>query len=181
VIDHPAAAGDRIFRLLMSAALVALGASPAQAWGPLVHQRVTSEAIDTLPKGLKPFYKAHRLEMPSLAVDTPPPGRRPARSRRLVAVFRLRASGAECEYGDGERRADAARALARARGVHGKGGHLQPVRLVEGLETLGQGVDGLAGHPLVDERAPGLRGEAPSATSAADMSSRKIRSPAAAG
>jgi hypothetical protein len=87
VIDHPAA-GDRTFshpprwwpprrhpqrRLLLALALVALGASPARAWGPLIHQRVTSEAIDTLPKGLKPFYKAHRLEMPSLAVDTPPP------------------------------------------------------------------------------------------------------------
>jgi len=72
VIDHPAA-GDRTFRLLIAVALVALGAAPARAWGPLVHQRVTSEAIDTLPKGLKPFYKAHRLEMPSLAVDAPPP------------------------------------------------------------------------------------------------------------
>ena len=72
MIDHPAA-GDRTFRLLIAVALVALVAAPARAWGPLVHQRVTSEAIDTLPKGLKPFYKAHRLEMPSLAVDTPPP------------------------------------------------------------------------------------------------------------
>jgi len=72
VIDHPAA-GDRTFRLLLAVALVALGAAPARAWGPLVHQRVTSEAIDTLPKGLKPFYKAHRLELPSLAVDAPPP------------------------------------------------------------------------------------------------------------
>ena len=88
MIDHPAAAGDRTFshaprwwpqcshapRLLLALALVALGAAPARAWGPLVHQRVTSEAIDTLPKGLKPFYKAHRLEMPSLAVDSEPPG-----------------------------------------------------------------------------------------------------------
>jgi hypothetical protein len=73
VLDHPAGAGGRILRLLIATALVALGASPARAWGPLVHQRVTSEAIDTLPKGLKPFYKAHRLEMPTLAVDTPPP------------------------------------------------------------------------------------------------------------
>jgi hypothetical protein len=72
VIDHPAA-GDRTLRLLMAVALVALGAAPARAWGPIVHQRVTSEAIDTLPKGLKPFYKAHRLELPSLAVDAPPP------------------------------------------------------------------------------------------------------------
>jgi hypothetical protein len=68
-----AGAGSRIVRLVMAAAVVALGAVPAQAWGPLVHQRVTAEAIDTLPKGLKPFYKAHRLEIPSLALDTPPP------------------------------------------------------------------------------------------------------------
>ena len=33
---------------------------------------MTSEAIETLPKGLKPFYKAHRLEMPSLALDAGP-------------------------------------------------------------------------------------------------------------
>jgi hypothetical protein len=60
--------------LLIALALVLLGAAPARAWGPLIHQRVTSEAIETLPKGLRPFYKAHRLEMPSLAVDSEPPG-----------------------------------------------------------------------------------------------------------
>jgi hypothetical protein len=51
--------------------------TPAQAWGPVVHQEVTSEAIDTLPKGLKPFYKDHRLELPSLSVepDIPEEGR----------------------------------------------------------------------------------------------------------
>ena len=60
-------------RLPFAVALVLLAASPARAWGPLIHQRVTSEAIETLPKGLRPFYKAHRLEMPSLALDAPPP------------------------------------------------------------------------------------------------------------
>ena len=39
-------------RLLIAVALLLLGASPARAWGPLIHQRVTSEAIETLPKGL---------------------------------------------------------------------------------------------------------------------------------
>lgn len=84
MLDHPATlrpptswwatAGGRTFRrLLAAAALVTLFAAPARAWSPLVHQRVTSEAIDTLPKGLKPFYKAHRLEMPSLALDAPAP------------------------------------------------------------------------------------------------------------
>jgi hypothetical protein len=60
--------------LFIALSLVLLGAAPARAWGPLIHQRVTSEAIETLPKGLRPFYKAHRLEMPSLAVDSEPPG-----------------------------------------------------------------------------------------------------------
>ncbi len=57
--------------LLVALALMVLSASPARAWGPLVHQRVTNEAIDTLPKGLKPFYKAHRLEIPSLSLEEP--------------------------------------------------------------------------------------------------------------
>lgn len=46
------------------------GASPAWAWGPVAHQAVASRAIDTLPKGLKSFYKKHRLEMPSLALES---------------------------------------------------------------------------------------------------------------
>jgi hypothetical protein len=67
VLHRPASA--------LAAAFIMLGiaASPALAWGPIVHQRVTAEAIETLPKGIKPFYKAHRLELPSLAVDAPPP------------------------------------------------------------------------------------------------------------
>jgi hypothetical protein len=65
--------GERLAAGLALVALVAGAPPPAQAWGPLVHQRVTTEAIDTLPKGLKPFYSAHRLELPSLAVDAPPP------------------------------------------------------------------------------------------------------------
>jgi len=73
VKGHAAGAGSRIGRLVVATAVVVLGAAPARAWGPLVHQRVTAEAIDTLPKGLKPFYKSHRLEIPSLALDTPPP------------------------------------------------------------------------------------------------------------
>jgi hypothetical protein len=48
-------------------------AGPAGAWGPTVHQAVTLRAIDTLPKALKPFYRDHRLEMPSLAPDAAPP------------------------------------------------------------------------------------------------------------
>jgi hypothetical protein len=46
-----------------------LAAVPAQAWGPSVHQEVTSRAIDTLPAPLKAFYKTHRLEIPSLSPE----------------------------------------------------------------------------------------------------------------
>jgi hypothetical protein len=35
----------------------------------LAHQAVAAAAIDTLPKQLKSFYKAHRAEMPSLALE----------------------------------------------------------------------------------------------------------------
>jgi hypothetical protein len=51
------------------AAAVALVAVPARAWGPIAHQAINANAIDTLPKGLKPFYKNHRLEMPSLSPE----------------------------------------------------------------------------------------------------------------
>lgn len=44
-------------------------ASPARAWSPTVHQDVTAKAIETLPKPLKSFYEAHKLEIPSLAPD----------------------------------------------------------------------------------------------------------------
>lgn len=73
MLHHRAAVGRRALPVLAAAACLLVSAAPARAWGPGVHQRVTSEAIDTLPKGLKPFYKAHRLEMPALAVDQPPP------------------------------------------------------------------------------------------------------------
>lgn len=53
--------------------LLVLVAAPASAWGPVAHQAVLVRAIDTLPGGLKPFYKSHRLEIPTLAVDAPPP------------------------------------------------------------------------------------------------------------
>jgi hypothetical protein len=52
-----------------AALLVASTSGEARAWGPTTHQRITSEAIDTLPKGLKAFYKAHRLELPSLGLE----------------------------------------------------------------------------------------------------------------
>jgi hypothetical protein len=73
VLERPARVSLRDARapLLVALALLVVSASPARAWGPLVHQRVTNQAIDTLPKGLKPFYRAHRLEIPSLSLEEP--------------------------------------------------------------------------------------------------------------
>ncbi len=72
-------------------AIVVLAASPAAAWGPVAHQRVTLEAIETLPKGLKSFYKDHRLEIPSLGVEAAPaedgPERRFAADRLVPFPF----------------------------------------------------------------------------------------------
>lgn len=60
-------------RTMITALLVlTCSALPAQAWGPNTHLRITKEAIDTLPKGLKAFYKAHRLELPSLGLEATP-------------------------------------------------------------------------------------------------------------
>jgi len=60
--------------------------APAHAWGPVAHQEVTSRAIDILPKGVKSFYKDHRLEMPSLAPEASPPDEG---TERRFAVDRL--------------------------------------------------------------------------------------------
>jgi hypothetical protein len=51
---------------------IALLSQRADAWGPATHQKVTLEAIETLPQGLKPFYRNHRLEMPSLDLEAQP-------------------------------------------------------------------------------------------------------------
>ena len=45
----------------------------------LAHQVVAAAAIDTLPKQLKAFYKTHRMEMPSLALEPVFPLRGPDR------------------------------------------------------------------------------------------------------
>ena len=75
-------------RLVPAALIVIVGllaaATPAQAWSPVVHEAVTNRAVETLPKPLKQFYKAHRLEMPSLSPDageeeTAPPEEGPER------------------------------------------------------------------------------------------------------
>ena len=80
----------RAAALAAGAAALVLGATPrAAAWGPAAHERVTSEAIDTLPKGLRPFYRAHRLEMPSLSVESRPPTTRPTGASRSTGWCRF--------------------------------------------------------------------------------------------
>lgn len=72
--------------LALASLLFACGTSSALAFGDKAHQVVTDKAIDTLPKGLKPFYKAHRLEMPTLALEGEPPSEGPD---RRFAIDRL--------------------------------------------------------------------------------------------
>lgn len=61
--------------------LVALGllgaASPAWSWGPAAQRAVAAKAIDTLPKGLREFYRDHRYELPTLALEGKPPEETP--------------------------------------------------------------------------------------------------------
>jgi hypothetical protein len=60
---------------------VGASAQPAAGQGSrervveLAHQVTVSAAIDTLPKPLKAFYKAHRMEMPSLGLEPEFPAR----------------------------------------------------------------------------------------------------------
>ena len=56
-------------RILFALAVAVLPAAPAGAWGLAAHQAVNARAIDGLPKGLKEYYKAHRLEMPTLSLE----------------------------------------------------------------------------------------------------------------
>jgi len=82
-----------ITRRLLALFLVsfALSAGSAAAWGLAVHQAVTARAIDTLPKGLKEYYKAHRLELPTLSLEATAgdegPERRFAADRMLPFPF----------------------------------------------------------------------------------------------
>lgn len=65
--------GRQARRVLLLVAGAALGAAaPALAWGPQAHQQAVLAAIDTLPKELRSFYKDHRYELPTLALDAEP-------------------------------------------------------------------------------------------------------------
>lgn len=71
---------------LSIAVLVVAAPRPAVAWGPAAHRAVTAKAIDTLPGGVKDFYKTHKLELPTLALDADIPEEGPD---RRFAVDRL--------------------------------------------------------------------------------------------
>jgi hypothetical protein len=76
-------------RVIGVAFLAALGAGAASAQPTpggarermieLAHQVTVAAAVETLPKQLKGFYKAHRAEMPSLALEPEFPARGPER------------------------------------------------------------------------------------------------------
>lgn len=73
--------------LLAAAGVAGTGAASARAQTEgsrertieLAHQATSAAAIDTLPKQLKGFYKSHRAEMPSLALEPEFPVRGPER------------------------------------------------------------------------------------------------------
>jgi hypothetical protein len=56
-------------RFLPLLGLGLMTAWPASAWGPVAQQALAARAIDTLPRGLKEFYHAHRYELPTLALE----------------------------------------------------------------------------------------------------------------
>lgn len=65
----------------IAALALVLGAwpRPVDAWGPVGHEAVTARAIETLPKGLREFFKSHRLELPTLALESTAPADTPER------------------------------------------------------------------------------------------------------
>jgi hypothetical protein len=67
-------------------------APPEKPRGPIVqvaHQVVVAAAIDTLPKPLKAFYKAHHLELPSQSLEPEFPQRGPDRRFKVDALLRF--------------------------------------------------------------------------------------------
>jgi hypothetical protein len=71
------------FLLAMATVLVPV---PVGAFGTEAQQVVLLQAIETLPKQLKTFYKDHRLELPTLSPEATPPERGP---EHRFAVDRL--------------------------------------------------------------------------------------------
>jgi hypothetical protein len=80
--------GPRIVALAGMTLAIAIGVRtfPVAALGMAAEQAVLLQAIETLPKQLKPFYKEHRLEMPSLSPEATAPEKGP---ERRFAIDRL--------------------------------------------------------------------------------------------
>jgi hypothetical protein len=73
-------AGRRVRWMIFGLALISAAPAPAAlAWGLVAHQGVVRGAVESLPKQLKPFYKDHRFEIPSLALEPTIPERGPER------------------------------------------------------------------------------------------------------
>jgi hypothetical protein len=84
-------AGSRVlgvaaFLALAFAGAVVFRSVPVEAFGSTAEQAVLLHAIEVLPKQLKPFYKEHRLEIPSLSPEATPAERSP---ERRFAIDRL--------------------------------------------------------------------------------------------
>jgi hypothetical protein len=77
----------KTWRLTPLLACLLLAPQPLAAWGSLVHQAVTGRAIDTLPSGLRPFYRGHRLELPTLALEPNLPAEGPERRFAIDALL----------------------------------------------------------------------------------------------
>ena len=83
----PARHRARTFALAGVLATALAAPRELRAWGSVVHQAVTLRALDTLPGGLKPFYKEHRLEMPALALEPEIPAEGPERRFAIDALL----------------------------------------------------------------------------------------------
>jgi hypothetical protein len=75
--------GSGMARSVVAVAVVTGGTASAQPASPafvdVAHQVTVAAAVDTLPKQLKSFYKEHRAEMPSQALEPEFPKRGPER------------------------------------------------------------------------------------------------------
>jgi hypothetical protein len=80
--------GVAVFALVSLAigTVIAFRTVPVAAFGSDAEQAVLLQAIETLPKQLKPFYKEHRLEMPTLSPEATAAERGPD---RRFAIDRL--------------------------------------------------------------------------------------------
>jgi hypothetical protein len=89
--DQRTGRGSRVAGVLAWVSLLLLATAgfegpPLLAFGAAAEQVVLLDAMETLPKQLKPFFKEHRLEMPSLSPEAATSERGP---ERRFAIDRL--------------------------------------------------------------------------------------------